>query len=85
LDICLAMSPMQLPNYVLLEIIDWLPHWEVAVRRFKKITLIENINRSISRVLLLFDSLVTVRCFFFLFYFFFLFSFLSTRRFFYDS
>ena len=46
LDICLAMSPMQLPNYVLLEIIDWLPYYEVAVRRLKKITLIENVNRS---------------------------------------
>jgi hypothetical protein len=26
-DICIAMTQFQLPNYVLLEIVDWFPHW----------------------------------------------------------
>jgi hypothetical protein len=50
LNICIAMWQLQLPNYVLLEIIDWLPYYEAAVSHFKKIRLIENVNRSITRI-----------------------------------
>ena len=48
---CIAMYPLQLPSYVLLEIIDWFPYWEVGVNRYKKITLIENIKISILKIL----------------------------------
>jgi hypothetical protein len=50
LNICIAMSSLQLPNYVLLEIIDWLPYYEAAISHLKKIRLIEAANRSISRL-----------------------------------
>jgi hypothetical protein len=50
-DICFASYALELPNYVLLEIIDWFPFWEVAINRYKKITLIENVNRSIRKIL----------------------------------
>lgn len=50
LDICVAMAPLQLPPYVLLWIIDWLPFYEAAVSHHKKIALIENINNSCVRI-----------------------------------
>ena len=50
-DICIAMSVLELPNYVMLEIVDWFPFWEVGINRYKKISLIENINRSIRKLL----------------------------------
>lgn len=50
LNICVAMSSLQLPNYVLLEIVDWFEYWEVAVSHRKKIQLIENVNRSIRKI-----------------------------------
>ena len=31
MDICIAMSPLELPNYVLLEIVDWFPYWVSSV------------------------------------------------------
>lgn len=40
------MFPMHIPNYVLLEIIDWFPYYEIAVSHSKKIRLIEAVNRS---------------------------------------
>lgn len=39
-DCVVAMAPLNLPAYVLLWIVDALPHIEFAVRHFKKITLI---------------------------------------------
>lgn len=36
-DIVLALAPLELPAYVLLWIIDWLPHFERAVNHFRKI------------------------------------------------
>jgi hypothetical protein len=45
------MSALQIPNYVLLEIIDWLSHYYVAVSHLKKIRLIENVNRSIRNLI----------------------------------
>jgi hypothetical protein len=45
------MSVLELPNYVMLEIVDWFPFWEVGINRYKKITLIENINRTIRKLL----------------------------------
>jgi hypothetical protein len=45
------MSALEIPNYVLLEIIDWLPHYYVAVSHLKKIRLIESVNRSIGNII----------------------------------
>lgn len=50
LDICVALAPLRLPNYVLLEIIDWLPFYCVAVPHLKKIALIESVMRSVYRI-----------------------------------
>jgi hypothetical protein len=44
-DICLAFASLRLPNYVVLEIIDWFPHY-CDLNRFRKVTLIEKINKS---------------------------------------
>ena len=51
IDICIAIWKLQLPNYIILEIIDWFPHWEVGINRYKKITLIENVKKSILKIL----------------------------------
>lgn len=51
MNICIALWSSGLPNYVLLEIIDWFPFWEVALNRYKKVILIENVNRSICKML----------------------------------
>ena len=48
--IALASAPLNLPAYVLLWIIDWLPHLERAHSELKKIRLIANVIESIRRV-----------------------------------
>lgn len=48
-DICIAFAPLQLPPYVLLEIVDWLPHIEYE-RHFKKISLINSMRDSIRKI-----------------------------------
>lgn len=50
LNSCIAMSPLQLPPYVLLEIFDWLPLIEKHVSHVKKIHLIEKIAATIRKV-----------------------------------
>ena len=50
LDTCLAMSPLELPPYVLLWIVDWIPFFEHAVSHRKKIHLIESIRDSVWRI-----------------------------------
>lgn len=50
LDIRIALSSLRIPNYVLLEIIDRIPYYEVAVSHLKKIRLIESVNRSILKI-----------------------------------
>lgn len=47
LDAVIAMSPLQLPPYVLLWIFDQLPHMERGVSHVKKIRLIESVRNSI--------------------------------------
>jgi hypothetical protein len=49
-DIVFVLFPLRLPNYVLLEIIDWLPHLYYAAPHKSKIRLIENVNRSCRKV-----------------------------------
>ncbi len=49
LNICIAMAPLKLPNYVMLEIIDWLPHYYHGVSHQRKIALIESISRTIRK------------------------------------
>ena len=44
------MASLQLPNYVMLEIIDWLPYYYFAVSHVRKITLIEALRRKIDKV-----------------------------------
>ena len=48
-DICLTMYPLNLPPYVMLWIIDWLPSYEL-VSHHRKIHLIESIRNSIWKV-----------------------------------
>lgn len=49
LDICIAMSALLLPAYVLLWIVDYLPNFSKA-SHFRKIRLIENIVGSIRKI-----------------------------------
>lgn len=49
IDVCLGLGGA-LPNYVLLEVIDWLPSYEAGVDHTLKIRLIESIHRSMRRV-----------------------------------
>jgi hypothetical protein len=49
IDICLALAPFDLPPYVLLEIIDWLPQFE-KVSHHKKIHLIQSVWNSIRKI-----------------------------------
>lgn len=51
INMCIGMYALQFPNYVLLEIFDRITHWENGINRYKKITLIENVNRSIRKIL----------------------------------
>jgi hypothetical protein len=45
LDICIAFYPLDLPPYVLLEIVDRFPLWSTHVNRKKKIDYIIQIKR----------------------------------------
>jgi hypothetical protein len=45
LDICIAFHPLDLPPYVLLEIVDKFPFWETHVNRKKKIDYIIQIKQ----------------------------------------
>ena len=49
-DICIGLAPLNLPIYVLLWIIDWLPHLERAHKEVKKVRLIESVVGSIRKV-----------------------------------
>ena len=48
-DFCLAIMPLNLPPYVMLEIFDWLPLME-HVRHYNKIRLIESCIRSYRKI-----------------------------------
>jgi len=48
IDICIAFAPIDLPAYVLLEIIDWLPFF-ICHERKTKLDLIVNVKKSISK------------------------------------
>jgi hypothetical protein len=54
LDICIAFHPLDLPPYVILEIVDWFPFWSTHVNHKKKIDCIIQIKR-------LCDSLIEKR------------------------
>jgi hypothetical protein len=45
LDICIAFHPLELPPYVILEIVDKFPCWETHVNRKKKIDYIIQIKQ----------------------------------------
>lgn len=48
-DICIAISELCLPAYVILEIVDWLPKMELT-NRVKRVRVIERVKTSIERV-----------------------------------
>ena len=50
IDVCIAFAAFDLPPYVLLEIVDWLPFFEYVDHK-KKIDLIINLKKSISKIL----------------------------------
>lgn len=50
LDTVLALEPLQLTAYVLLWILDFFPHWEVAHTEYRKVTLIVAIINSMRRI-----------------------------------
>lgn len=49
MDICIALSPLELPNYVILEIIDWIDYLYYDGHK-EKISLIEGIEKSIRKI-----------------------------------
>ena len=49
IGICLAIFPLDLPAYVLLWIIDWLPNYD-KLFHLSKITLIQNVYASIRKL-----------------------------------
>lgn len=49
INICLALAPLDLPPYVLLWIMDWLPNYD-RLSHHKKIELIESVVKSIRAV-----------------------------------
>jgi hypothetical protein len=49
-DTVFALSPLGLPDYVVLWIIDWLPHVAHVWSELKKITLIRGVSNSIKRL-----------------------------------
>jgi hypothetical protein len=49
IGICLAMSPLELPHYVMLWIIDWLPNYH-RLSHLKKIRLIESVHTSVRKL-----------------------------------
>ena len=48
-DTCFALSPLELPNYVILEIIDWIDYLYYDGHK-EKISLIEGIEKSIRKI-----------------------------------
>lgn len=49
LDAVIALAPFKLPVYVVLEIVDWLPHMR-KTSQFLKVRLIENVHATIERL-----------------------------------
>ena len=49
IGICLALAPLELPPYVLLWIVDWLPRYDL-LSHHKKIHLIESVVQSIRKL-----------------------------------
>ena len=49
IGICLALAPLDLPPYVLLWIVDWLPRYDL-LSHHKKIHLIESVVKSIRKL-----------------------------------
>ena len=49
IGICLALAPLELPPYVLLWIVDWLPRYDL-LSHHKKIHLIESVVKSIRKL-----------------------------------
>ena len=49
IDVCIALAVFDLPPYVLLEIVDWLPLYEYVEHK-KKIDLIVNVQQSIKKL-----------------------------------
>ena len=45
LDICIAMSPLDLPVYILLWIVDWFEGWKIKFKEIDKVRLIEGRSR----------------------------------------
>jgi hypothetical protein len=45
LDICIAFYPLELPSYVILEIVDRFPLWSTHVNRKKKIDYIIQVKK----------------------------------------
>jgi hypothetical protein len=50
IDICIALASLNLPVYVLLWIVDWLPEMARAHTEFFKVDIIESALTSIQRV-----------------------------------
>jgi hypothetical protein len=50
LSICIAMARLDLPAYVLLWIVDFLPFFSVATTELRKIRLIEGVHNSVRRI-----------------------------------
>ena len=49
IGICLALAPLELPPYVLLWIVDWLPRYDL-LSHHAKIHLIESVVKSIRKL-----------------------------------
>lgn len=58
LDIVVAMSPLELPPYVLLEIVNQFRYWKKWVPREEKINLIISIDKSCKRIQTLKKNLI---------------------------
>ena len=52
IDVCIALHPLNLPPYVLLEIIDYFEFYREFVNHKQKIDLIVNVRKSIENQLL---------------------------------
>jgi hypothetical protein len=50
-NVCLALLPLHLPPYVLLEFIDWLPGNMLCVRQYRKMALIEKMQHTYKRII----------------------------------
>jgi hypothetical protein len=60
LDICIAMHFVRLPPYVLLEIVDFLPHWHRMVAHARKIALIVEVRRVADMILARRNEIITL-------------------------